>query len=102
MTLRVVEGELMNELQTWLNTNIISTIRQLGEASQGASHGDDNGRILLNAIDGRKLKLTSVAHHGGEKLHRRTAANDRELRLGRRYEFCKKVCVCVGIYCQVA
>ena len=38
-TLRVLEGELMNELPDWLNTNVISSLQQLKEASLGTSHG---------------------------------------------------------------
>ena len=64
-----VEGELMNELQTWLNDSVVRTIQQLKEASRGTSHGDDNVQILLNVPDGCKLKLTTVAHQVGEKMH---------------------------------
>ena len=64
-TLRVTEGGLMNEFPDWLNTNIISSIHQLKEASRGTSRGAENVQILLNVIE-CKPQLATVAHQGGE------------------------------------
>ena len=92
-TLRVIEGELLNVLPAWLNSNIISGIHQLKEASHGASPGVDNVQILLNVIEQRKLQLATVANQGEENLHRFTVVGDRERGLKQRYDFCKQVCV---------
>ena len=91
-TLKVVDGGLTNELQTWLNTRILGTVRQWEEASLGAIRGDGNVRILLNAIDECKPKSTTVSHNGEEKLQLRTEANDRERCLTQRYDFCEQAC----------
>ena len=64
-TLRGVEGGLLNELQTWLNTSVVRTIQQLEEAGHGTSRGDENVQIILNVLDECTLKLTTVAHRGG-------------------------------------
>ena len=55
-TLWVIEGGAINELPAWLNTNRVSVIQQLREASRGTSRGVDNVQILLHAIVERKPK----------------------------------------------
>ena len=82
----------MSELQTWLNTNTISTIQQLEEASRGSNLGDGNVQLILNAIAERKLQLAKVAHQGEEKLQRRNELNDREGWPRKWYEFRKQEC----------
>ena len=62
-TIRDVEGEIMGQVEIWLNNSVAHTIQQLQGASR-ASHGEGNGQILLNVLEGRKLKLTKVAHQG--------------------------------------
>ena len=91
-TLKVFECGLMSELQTWLNTNTISTIQQLEEASRGSNLGDGNVQLILNAIAERKLQLAKVAHQGEEKLQRRNELNDREGWPRKWYEFRKQEC----------
>ena len=91
-TLRVIEGRPMNDLPAWLNTNIISAIQQLEEASRGTSRGVDNVQILLNAIAECKLQLITVAHQGEENLQRCTVVNDRERGIKKRYDFCDQSC----------
>ena len=90
----------MNELQTWLNTSVVRAIQQLNEASHGPSHGDGIVQILLNVLDGSKLKLTTVAQQREEKLHLRNEVGDRELGLKQWYDFRNQVWA--GIYYQVA
>ena len=99
----------MNELQTWFDTSVVRTIQQLKESSRGASRGDDNVQILLNVLDGRKPKSTTVAHQGEENLQLRNEVGDREPWLNQWYDFCKQVCAggwagwgeVGGIYYQV-
>ena len=67
-TIRDVEGELMGQVQIRLNNSVVRTIQQLKDASQ-ANHGEGNVRILLNVLEEGKLKLTTVAHQVGEKMH---------------------------------
>ena len=86
-TLRDVEGGILNELQTWRNTSAVRTIQQAGEASRGKSHGDGNVLILLNVLDGRKLKLTTVAHRGEENPQLRNEGRDRKRWVTQWYDF---------------
>ena len=81
----------MNELQTWFDTSVVRTIQQLGETSHGTSRGDGDVEILLNVLDGCKLKLTTVAHQGVEKMHLFTEVSDREGWVMQWYDFCNQV-----------
>ena len=93
-----VEGGLMEELQTWLNTSLVRTVQQLGETSRGLIHGDDNVQILLNVLDGCKLKLTTVARQGEVKMQLFADVGDRERWVTQWYYFVRKR---GGIYYQV-
>ena len=97
-TLMDVEGGLMEELQTWLNTSLVRTVQQLGETSRGLIHGDDNVQILLNVLDGCKLKLTTVARQGEVKMQLFADVGDRERWVTQWYYFVRKR---GGIYYQV-
>ena len=87
-SVRDVAGSQMNQIQSWPNQHIVGTIQHLNDARKV----DDNVQILLNMIDGCKLKMATVARQGNEELKRRGAVmdeNDRGRWERQCYEFCK-------------
>ena len=51
-SIRDVAGSQVNRIQIWPNQHTVATIKQL----EDERHVDGNVQILLNMIDGRKLK----------------------------------------------
>ena len=84
--IRDAAGLQMDQIQVWPNNSIVSTIQQLEDSMQV----NGNVQNLLDVLDGRNQRMTTVARRGNGELQRRDEANDRERRLRRRYEFCKK------------
>ena len=69
--------------------------------SWGAGEVEESVQILLNVLDECKLKISTVAHQGREDVQKCedfAEEDDRGAREKQRYEFCRKVCVCVCVW----
>ena len=77
----------MDRIQFWPNQSIVYTIQQLEEARQV----DVNVQILLSMINGRNLRMTTVASQGNEELHQCGDLDDRRRWQRQWYEFCNHV-----------
>ena len=77
----------MGQIQVWPNNSVVNTIQQLKDARQE----DDNVQILLDLLDERNHRMTTVARLGDEELQRREAVNDRERWQMQWYELRKQL-----------
>ena len=90
--IRELEGRTLSELPAWLGNAIFRAIQQLTENSHAEGDSIESVQILIEAIVGRKNKLTAVAQEGGGgKLQLRQNEWGRERGRRKRYDFLNQI-----------
>ena len=79
------------ELPAWLGNAILCVIQQLKADSHAKANRLESVQILIEAINGRKNKLTTVANEGEGKLHLCPGERKRERWSRKRFDFSNQI-----------